>query len=126
MKRNLTPVRLVVTTILIAAFSVLLLPAHAQNSKDQLDKASNTGSLFDGSDGKRFGTDTKIDTSGSTPEVPPPTAVNTSSGTAGGYSVGGSTTTTKESSGNSGKDTDSSQKKDAGSDKGKTGSEPAR
>lgn len=99
---------------------------QAQSAKEQLEKAANTGTLFDGSDGQRFGTDTGIRNSGGVPDVPAPTAVSTSSGTAGGYSVGGSTSTAQGSANNSGsKDSGSKSENNESGKSGKTGTEPA-
>lgn len=132
MKINLVATLLLIAAVLIVGNSSGVFSAQAQSAKEQLEKAGNTGTLFDGSDGQRFGTDTTIKATGNVPAVSPPAAVGTSSGTAGGYSVGGATTTAPGSSGNSGnKDSgsksDSSSSNDKGSEKkDKTGSEPAR
>jgi len=53
-------------------------PLLAQGALDQLEDGTNTGTLFDGSDGSRFGTDTGIGgSSGDIPDVPEPTPVDT-------------------------------------------------
>ncbi len=82
---------------LVAAF----VPAYGadKSASGQLKSFGNTGTVFDGSDGKRFGTDTKVNTNtGNVPDVGKPQPVSTSTGTAGGYSVGGSTTTAQGTS----------------------------
>jgi hypothetical protein len=67
-------------SVCITGVSLFILPCHAQNAASQLEDAANTGTLFDGSDGDRFGTDTAIiDNSGSIPEVSPPEMVDDSS-----------------------------------------------
>ena len=79
--------RFFVPAVCLAAMLTWLCPVYAQSALDQLESASNTGTLFDGSDGDRFGTDTEIDTSGSVPDVPPPTAVEDSTDTVNSQDV---------------------------------------
>lgn len=72
---------LVLTVSVSAIITCTIAPVRAQSAAGQLNTiAKPTGKI---------------------PEVPPPTRVDTSTGTAGGYSVGGSTTTTQGTSGGS-------------------------
>ena len=72
---------LVLTVSVSAILACASSPVRAQKAVGQLrDIAGPTGKI---------------------PEVPPPTKVDTSTGTAGGYNVGGSTTTTQGTSGGS-------------------------
>lgn len=113
MKYACIPLRVYVAAALVAVMSVGAFPAHAQEAMDQLENAANTGTLFDGSDGDRFGTDTDIDAPGSVPDVPPPTAVDTP-------------TDGDQAASNDSGSSDSSQPDDSESDEaGETGTEKA-
>ncbi len=94
MKNTLFVAFFLVCAVSIFAVALVVSPVHAQKAKGQLNSFGNTGVVFDGSDGKRQGMDTKVNTSGgSVPNASPPSRVDTSTGTAGGYSVGTSTGT---------------------------------
>lgn len=78
MKHPITAARIVLFSLMVAALAVPASPLFALGALDELEDGSNTGTLFDGSDGNRFGTDTEIGgSSGSVPDVPEPTPVDT-------------------------------------------------
>lgn len=94
MKGKLFLALLLAFAVVFAASMVGVSPAVAQSAKKQLDSIGNTGKVFDGSDGKRSGMDINVKPSGgNVPNASPPARVETSSGTAGGYSVGTSSGT---------------------------------
>jgi hypothetical protein len=115
MKETRSFASLFVTAVFLLTIFLVGTPLNAQSAKGQLDSFGNTGAVFDGSDGKRFGMDTQVTKSGGkVPDASPPSKVETSSGTAGGYSVGTSTGT---ASGNTGSGTTSGQKSKTGTEK---------
>lgn len=78
MKHPVTAARIVLFASMIALLAVSSSPLFALGALDELEGGTNTGTLFDGSDGDRFGTDTGIGgSSGSVPDVPEPTPVDT-------------------------------------------------
>lgn len=101
--------------VLAVAISASFSLVYAQDAMGQLENASNTGTLFDGSDGDRFGTDTEIDASGSVPDVPPPTKVETSTDTDAEEETSDDTAAAQSSSDDSGSE-DSSEGDDSESE----------
>jgi hypothetical protein len=99
MKGRLFITFLLVFAVLFVTVAVSVSIAEAQSAKKQLDSIGNTGKVFDGSDGRRSGMDIKVTPSGNVPNVPAPTKVETSSGTAGGYNVGTSSGTASGTTG---------------------------
>ncbi|NLV32512.1 MAG: hypothetical protein GXY47_15325 [Acidobacteria bacterium] len=78
MKSPVSTARIVLFALMAALLAVPSSPLLAQGALDQLEDGTNTGTLFDGSDGSRFGTDTGIGgSSGDIPDVPEPTPVDT-------------------------------------------------
>lgn len=78
MKHPITAARMVLFSLMVAALAVPASPLFALGALDELEGGTNTGTLFDGSDGNRFGTDTGIaGSSGDVPDASGPTPVDT-------------------------------------------------
>lgn len=77
MKSPVSTARTVLFALTVALLAVPSSPLLALGAFDELEEGTNTGTLFDGSDGDRFGTDTGIGgSSGDIPDVPEPTPVD--------------------------------------------------
>lgn len=105
MKHPITAARIILFSLMVAALAVPASPLFALGALDELEEGTNTGTLFDGSDGNRFGTDTGIDgSSGDVPDASGPTPVDTPDDEGDQGDQGGTEDTGSDDSGKDGEE----------------------